>query len=627
MNTDVGHWLPDDEALKYISDKTGKSIEELEKEKANNLNQLQVDVAFLNNNRIFRKYDDISVNVKQEEPIKVADIVLHCEDDGKVYDITLTNCIQTNRTWVLGDHIKASGPGVEDIIAATKKEEEERAEKRENSGLAKLQKKAEEAEAKEKAEAESKGKRYVGEKFRLQSGKPHSVYYRMQHIGKKVDGYYVTKDMEKHEGKILYQAPEIMHDQNKYLVTYDEHGTKKNWSKGEIEAFYVAGQLYIFTGEFWDIMIEEGAIRRLGRVVKNSSTGEYVTADLIQKVGISPENTASLAFGFKNKMSELVEENKELSKKVKNREKGYRLMQMDDIIDEYNQWYDEEGPADIEYLAERVEAAKSKDSENSVGIDKDKKVQVLTSEDLADYLSNKTWEVTKLTQFDKANPDGVTKSSGLKSARLYFTHSFGSNGTVLIEGNSPYKGKYDKWKVSGRNKITLINSANNKESVYTISETKSGVFKAERTNPLMKNKEIITFSLKGKYVPEKSTGSTDNKDSNQGEAPLKLSVKIGKSAFGTPTESLLVENTSDNEVMNFVYHKKYLDANGNVIKETDVTMNKSNFSLLFTPKPAGENGGFEPGYKGAGNAMSINGWSKEDLDKLESVEVNFKKSF
>lgn len=484
MNTDVGHWLPDDEALKYISDKTGKSIEELEKEKANNLNQLQVDVAFLNNNRIFRKYDDISVNVKQEEPIKVADIVLHCEDDGKVYDITLTNCIQTDRTWVLGDHIKASGPGVEDIIAATKKEEEERAEKRGNSGLAKLQKKAEEAEAKEKAEAESKGKRYVGEKFQLQSGKPHSVYYRMQHIGKKVDGYYVTKDMEKHEGKILYQAPEIMHDQNKYLVTYDEHGTMREWSKGEIEAFYVANQLYIFTGEFWDIMIEEGAIRRLGRVVKNSGAGEYVTADLIQKVGISPENTASLAFGFKNKMSELVEENKELSKKVKNREKGYRLMQMDDIIDEYNQWYDEEGPADIEYLAERVEAVKEDDNS------------------------------------DASNDNASTRT-----------------------------------------------------------------------------------------------------------APLKLSTKMGQSTFGTPTESLLVENTSNNEVMNFVYHKKYLDANGNVIKETDVTMNKSNFSLLFIPKPAGENGGFEPGYKGAGNAMSINGWSKEDLDKLESVEVTFKKSF
>lgn len=60
-----------------------------------------------------------------------------------------------------------------------------------------------------------------------------------------------------------------------------------------------------------------------------------------QKGDEKPIDHQSFALKFSKKMAELVSDNAELAKKVENKEKGYGMMQMYDIIKEYNDWYKE----------------------------------------------------------------------------------------------------------------------------------------------------------------------------------------------------------------------------------------------------------------------------------------------
>lgn len=48
--------------------------------------------------------------------------------------------------------------------------------------------------------------------------------------------------------------------------------------------------------------------------------------------------------GFKKKMSEYVNEYEELAKKIANKEKGYKVFNINKIIDEYNAWYMKANP-------------------------------------------------------------------------------------------------------------------------------------------------------------------------------------------------------------------------------------------------------------------------------------------
>ena len=53
---------------------------------------------------------------------------------------------------------------------------------------------------------------------------------------------------------------------------------------------------------------------------------------------------ASMLFGFKNKMSEYVKDYPELAAKIANKEKGYGILGIYDIVREYNKWYMAKNP-------------------------------------------------------------------------------------------------------------------------------------------------------------------------------------------------------------------------------------------------------------------------------------------
>ncbi len=499
MNTDVAHWSPDDEALQYISKQTANDLSAVKAKAKKDKEQVVADVKFLNDNGVYRKLESADIEVIQEKPVKKANIILHCSYKDKEFDLTLTNCIQTNTTWVLGDGVVPSGKGVKELI----KKDQERRKKSNGGALAKLQKWGDEQEKKNNA---GKSKGYQAKTYEMQGGDPVTQYIKKEYIGKHLKGYYIDKNNIKHKVVIKFQPPENLTNPNSTLLLYEKaygqpgyspNETRNNLTgtvnKSKIKAFYVGDQLYVFTGEFWDILKAEGAIRKLVRIrpVEKDGQTNYVVANLIQKQNNTPENTASLMLGFKRKMSDLVSEYEALAEKVEDKKDGYKWRNMDAIIAEYNQWYAEKYPEKTNYILEGV-----KESDKKPAIDKNKPIQILSTAQLRDYLSGKTWETTKITQFNDRNPDGVSRSSNLKQARVYFTHTFNADGTLQIDGVSPYKGKYDQWKVTGRYKITLAESASGKETDYKLSNTKTGSFEFERTNPLLKKKEVITFSIK-----------------------------------------------------------------------------------------------------------------------------------
>lgn len=340
MGADITKWSPDEDAMMYISTFGDKSIDEIRKSNEINIEQLKEDVAYLNNNNIYRNYQNITVKKISEEPT-TADIILHCEWEGKPYDITLKNCVQTNVSWYLGDRIIASGEWIKSMQKETEPEE-----KKKGGLLSKLE---EMNEAEENKASSHNDYAYVGKRFPMQGTDAHTQFYKMNLIGRFLNGYIIDNHNMKQEVKIRYDSPEFLNDPNKNLMIQSSDGISTEYEKNLFQAFYVGDQLFVFTGEFWDILLREGAIRELGRVIKDKE-GNYITANLIQKRGLSPENMISLSLGFKNKMSEYVHENETLATKINNKEEGYKFRNTEQIISEYNQWYDDKYPNKVEYL-------------------------------------------------------------------------------------------------------------------------------------------------------------------------------------------------------------------------------------------------------------------------------------
>lgn len=347
---DITKGCPDEDALQYISEKTGQDMATLKELDANNRKRLKADVDFMNENSIYRKLQETELKIISEEPIKVADIILRCEFRGDKVDIILKNCVQTNTTWVLGDAIELSGDGLQDMIDKYNA----RMEKPEGGLLSKINEIDQKQQA---ANAPANEFAYQGKMFPMQGTQAHTQFYKMDLIGQYLEGYIIDRGYFKKDVKILYEAPELMMHNN-IPLKLDIDNYKSDFPKpNSVHAFYVAGQLFVFTGEYWDILLEEGAISKLGRVVKDKD-GNYITTDLIQKVGLSPENTLSLALGFKNKMSKYVEDHEELAAKIKNQESGYKLRDLDKIISEYNRWYEENYPDKVRYLFKEVDKAR-----------------------------------------------------------------------------------------------------------------------------------------------------------------------------------------------------------------------------------------------------------------------------
>lgn len=360
---------PDETALSFISEKTGVSISELQERQASNLEMIKEDIQFIMDNSIFGTQGAIELINVIESPIKTADIVVHYSNKNGAFTYVLTNCIQTNISWYLGDGIDPRGEGVKEIIASRA----ERKKKAENGLWGKLKDLEEKVETAEAANQQEQAYMdslnalrtgHVAKPFPMQGIDRSSEYYQHQKLNLPLSGYYVTLDGSIVPAVIAYQAPEFLvgdlasasslfickedNGQAVDVLNSDQEPNFKEYvPKDKLQAFFVGGQLFAnIENVGWRIVTTEGAIHTFVTMVKvtsgNGST--YQTFEQTQK--LEGEVHGSIMKGpSTDVLTELLSDCPELAKEL-----SEGATPNTEMIIRYNRWYDATFPAQIKYI-------------------------------------------------------------------------------------------------------------------------------------------------------------------------------------------------------------------------------------------------------------------------------------
>lgn len=210
-------------------------------------------------------------------------------------------------------------------------------------------------------------KPWTGPDFHALPGQPYTQYVNPELIGKPVRGFYIDQGGNKREAVIKYQEPELLATATSalllYKIAYNESGYTEDETsnfykpllKDSVVAFSMAGQVYVpvqLSARTWGILRKEGAIRQVVVISKTSNgpqTG-YLTGTILDKLEGKKENIASMMLSFKSSMADLVTDHKELADKIRAKTEGYRMLQVEKIAAEYNEWYDKQYPGKVKYL-------------------------------------------------------------------------------------------------------------------------------------------------------------------------------------------------------------------------------------------------------------------------------------
>lgn len=130
----------------------------------------------------------------------------------------------------------------------------------------------------------------------------------------------------------------------------------------KIKGYKIADKLYesisysggLLKAPNFNLVVNEGAIRtyewyatvdnfsslrkQSGETWEAYDARRYETSVIFAKDPSEPEASSSFALGFRKKMSKFVADNSALADKISNKEKGYGLIHIYDIIQEYNEW-------------------------------------------------------------------------------------------------------------------------------------------------------------------------------------------------------------------------------------------------------------------------------------------------
>jgi len=266
---DQSIFLPDDKALEFISSKTGRTMDDLKAERELNKQYLSEDKMAL------QKENAGGLMVLKVELVKVdnpkltmGNIIITAQN--KI--IELRNCIQTDRTWVLGDYMGIQGQQPDRGKAVAIED---------NSNNVIIE------------------NVLTGNIILSNANVPFhgKLNFNKDLIGQVLQGCYVTTDGSIINAAILYDVPGNLQNNSVELSIYKkavgEQGfTKENsnfdkkLSKNDLRAFYVDYHLYIKAGDSWYMLIEEAPISRLTQIASTSLSNipaNVEKADLVGK--------------------------------------------------------------------------------------------------------------------------------------------------------------------------------------------------------------------------------------------------------------------------------------------------------------------------------------------------------
>ena len=349
----IGKWLPDDAALQYIAGKSEKTLGELRGENKINTENIKKDADEFIKKGLAYILDKSEVQVKQENPVKIADIVLYCHTKENKFTIKLSNCVQTNISWYLGDAIILEGDGFESVVSA-------KADKKPSKFGAMLvkageiQKNAEDINKKNQAIEDSLRKARPGYETK------NRTYYNHDMAELPLSGYYIMNNGEKVTAIIAYLKPQfLMGLSTSLFICKQVTGKKvdylnanletnfKEWVKyGDIKAFFVADQLYVKNSDgAFTTLISEGAIHTTTSAkLINGKTQHFKVFPVTQK--LNGQKFGSVSNGVTE--ATLLNMMSDAPGIIKGYKNGEYTLNEAEI--RYNIWYEENNPGKINYI-------------------------------------------------------------------------------------------------------------------------------------------------------------------------------------------------------------------------------------------------------------------------------------
>lgn len=182
-------------------------------------------------------------------------------------------------------------------------------------------------------------------------------YINIELIGKMVPGYYMQGN-KKVETQVKFLTPVELQDASIPLII-DKGNGEEVLPKSKINAVSFDNHIYVpedlGDSVVWVMLSREGAIRET-----IFFEPEPIDAPKYYKVNHLVTNTmthegyfvGSLAVNFNKIMAKLTADNEDISAKVMNRERGYRFIDYQKIIAEYNLWFQETYPKKVKYIGE-----------------------------------------------------------------------------------------------------------------------------------------------------------------------------------------------------------------------------------------------------------------------------------
>ncbi|NLJ82354.1 MAG: hypothetical protein GX330_04430 [Bacteroidales bacterium] len=178
-------------------------------------------------------------------------------------------------------------------------------------------------------------------------------------VGELYPGYIIKTDGTKIEGYIEGQsrgetpANLALKSNQTQVIFYSDPKNKKSkviYKPTDLTEYKIAEKVYrsinysggLTAKPFRFILLAQDG--RIAKYMYYENEGSITYPDwkekeVFQKGNEKPIEISSFAIGFSKKMSALVADNKELADKVANKEKGYGMLSIYEIIQEYNTWY------------------------------------------------------------------------------------------------------------------------------------------------------------------------------------------------------------------------------------------------------------------------------------------------
>jgi hypothetical protein len=167
-------------------------------------------------------------------------------------------------------------------------------------------------------------------------------------IGQFYEGYIINKDGTKTDGFIRYGSMAANKSNIEFYTDKTNRKTKQTLNPKEIAGYKVGSEEYhsfkygvIVKEQVFGRLDTDGHIKVYGvaELTQLENDGDAMEFMMVLKKGDEEAIGTARFIRFAKEMSELVSDHKELSKKIEDKEKGYRLIDMQAIIKEYNDWY------------------------------------------------------------------------------------------------------------------------------------------------------------------------------------------------------------------------------------------------------------------------------------------------